>query len=124
MGTLRYLVAFMLLALFVTGCASTTTRFEWGNYENALYQYYKAPSELDSYRQALREAIEDGETEGRLAPGLYAELGYTYMEQGDVTTARELFESEIQNFPESRPFLGGLIQRISPQSAESGTPIS
>lgn len=119
MGSFRYFVAFVLLAIIATGCApNTTTRFAWGDYEDSLYRYYKAPSELDSYREALREAIEDGEMDGRLAPGLYAELGYTYLEQGDVATARELFEFEMQNFPESRFFLGGLIQRISPQSLE------
>lgn len=118
MGIFRYFVVF---AIFATGCVPTT-RFEWGNYENALYQYYKEPSELASYREALREAIDDGETEGRLAPGLYAELGYTYLEQGDDATALGLFEIEMQNFPESRVFLGGLTQRISQQSTENGTP--
>lgn len=122
MGNHKSCILLLLVAFAASSCAPTT-RFEWGNYENALYQYYKAPSQLISYREDLREAIDSGVAEDRLSPGLYAELGYTYLEQGNLETARELFQSEMQNFPESRPFLGRLIERLS-QSAADGTPIS
>ena len=111
MGNYKFYILLLLIAVTASSCAPTT-RFEWGNYENALYQYYKAPSELVSYREDLREAIDSGVTEGRLAPGLYAELGYTYLEQGNLETASELFQSEMQNFPESRPFLDSLIKSL------------
>ena len=114
----------MFLAIFASGCGGPTTRFVWGDYESALYAYYKAPGELVAYREALREAIEEGEAEGKLAPGLCAELGYTYLEEGDLASATQLFELEMQNFPESRPFLGGLIQRLSPQSSDGAGPVS
>lgn len=69
--------SYMLLAaaLTVTGCA-TPPRFEYGAYENSLYVYYKKPDTADKFEIALENAIKKGETSGRLAPGLYAELGY------------------------------------------------
>ena len=123
MGSAKHQLLLLILGIIAASCAPTT-RFEWGDYETSLYQYYKSPTELDSYREALNEAIEVGRTDGRLAPGLCAELGYTYLEQGNIDAARELFEMEMANFPESRPFLGGLIERLSPQNTESGAPTS
>ncbi len=119
----RHSATLFFLAIIVASCAPTT-RFAWGDYENSLYRYYKDPAELASYREALTEAIEDGNTTGRLAPGLYAELGYTYLQQGDMAVANGFFEAEMTNFPESRPFLSGLMQRLAPQTSEVGSPAS
>jgi hypothetical protein len=45
-----------------------------------------------------------------------AELGYLSLEDGDPSQAVRLFEEEIQAFPESRVFLGGIIARTKGQA--------
>lgn len=99
------------LTLFITGCATATSRFEWGNYEGALYSYAKKPDQRPQYRTALERAVEQGRKTGRIAPGLLAELGYLALEDGDAPSALRLFEEEMRVFPESRPFLEGIVTR-------------
>lgn len=96
--------------LLLSACA-TPSRFEWGGYEGALYGYAKKPELRPQYRTALERAIEQGRKTNRLAPGLLAELGYLALEDGDVATAVPLFEEEMRAFPESRPFLTGVVAR-------------
>lgn len=103
------LAAVALCAL--AGCA-TPSRFEWGNYERSLYTYAKHPEAREAYRKSLVSAIQAGERTKRLAPGLYAELGYLSLEDGDQINAVADFKKEMAAFPESRPFLGGVIDRI------------
>jgi hypothetical protein len=104
----------LIVSLFSTcglaGCA-TPARFEWGSYDASLYAYSKRPDQLSRYEDALEAAIEKGRADGRLAPGLQAELGYCYLGEGKRKAAIELFESEMKDFPESRPFLSRIIMQ-------------
>jgi hypothetical protein len=97
---------------FLSACAPAS-RFEWGNYEMALYAYAKNPAARDTYRQALVTAIEQGRSTDRIAPGLLAELGYLYLEDGDRSQAVRYFEEEMRLFPESAPFLTRVIARVN-----------
>jgi hypothetical protein len=97
-----------LPALGLAGCA-TAPRFEFGAYDTALYAYSKHPDQLAHYETALQEAIANGRTEGRLAPGLQAELGYCYLGEGKKQQAVELFKAEMADFPEARAFLSKII---------------
>ena len=108
-------------ALCVAACASPS-RFEWGNYENSLYVYYKKPDQREGYRKALIDAIERGEKSQRLAPGLYAELGFLFLEDGNNAQAITQFQKEMTAFPESREFLGSVVARISGGSASASPP--
>ncbi|MFN3574871.1 MAG: DUF4810 domain-containing protein [Phenylobacterium sp.] len=103
--------------LTLTACA-TPSRFEWGNYENALYAYAKRPDTRPQYRAALEKAIDQGRRTDRLAPGLLAELGYLSLEEDDTSAALSLFQEEMRVFPESRPFLQDVIGRINGRSSE------
>ncbi|MFC3076985.1 DUF4810 domain-containing protein [Phenylobacterium terrae] len=99
------------VALMLGACATTTSRFEWGGYEAALYGYAKKPELRPQYREALEKAIDRGRRTNRIAPGLLAELGFICLEDGDATTALALFEEEMRLFPESRSFLQGVAAR-------------
>ena len=90
--------------LLVVGCG-TPPRFEWGQYENRLYAYYRNPDNRPEYRSALENAIDRGEATGRVAPGLNAELGFLYLEDGNQEEAVRHFEREVTLFPESQRFL-------------------
>lgn len=106
----RALAGLAALSLLLTACA-TTGRFEWGNYEGALYSYAKKPELRPQYRTSLEKAIEQGRRTNRIAPGLLAELGYLSLEDGDTAAALALFEEEMRLFPESRPFLESVAAR-------------
>jgi hypothetical protein len=101
---LRSGLALAIAAGALCACAPAT-RFNWGVYEDALYGYYKNPSQREEYRNALLAAVERGRNQNNVAPGLLAELGYLYLEDGDQARAQQLFEEEMTRFPESREFL-------------------
>lgn len=117
--TRRTSIALGLLVLCVA-CAPTS-RFEWGNYEMALYRYHKQPAEREAYRAALVQAIERGEARNRVAPGLNAELGYLSLEAGDAGGAIALFEREVVLYPESARFLNGVIEQLRNPTAQTPT---
>lgn len=105
--------------LGLCACAPAT-RFNWGNYEDALYRYYKSPLERDAYRTALTDAIDRGRAQNNIAPGLLAELGYLYLEDGDQVRARALFEEEMTRFPEARPFLVRIMDNSATRPIAGG----
>jgi hypothetical protein len=100
-------------ALIICACAPQT-RFEWGSYEPSLYAYYKNPSDRPQYETALLKAIETGKKSNKIAPGLYAELGYMRLEDGNTDEAQRNFDEEMRLFPESKPFLTGVAKRMAP----------
>jgi len=109
------------LILGMTACA-TPPRFEWGNYEQALYHYSKSADARPEYQQALETAIARGRASNRLAPGLQAELGYLKLRTGDTAGAVTLFQAEAESFPESRPFMTHVITRLSVPGTSEATP--
>lgn len=110
MHRFRAIAVGMFAIVGLTQCAPTT-RFSWGDYESSLYVYYKSPSERKVYETALTKAIDRGRTQNNVAPGMLAELGYLYLEDGDTARATALFQEEMQRFPESRPFLTRILDR-------------
>ena len=107
---IRTAIAGLCLAS-LCACA-TPPRFEYGSYEGSLYAYYKKPETRERFRESLEKAIEKGEKEDRLAPGLYAELGYLHLQEGDEATAMAMFEREAAAFPESKHFMTTISSRL------------
>jgi hypothetical protein len=111
-------------ACLLSACGTTSSRFEWGGYEGALYAYAKAPDKRPVYRTALESAIAKGRATNRVAPGLLAELGYLDLEDGDTKGAVALFEEEMRLFPESKSFLSAVVARAQsgsvPEAAKTG----
>lgn len=97
-----------VLALAVTACAAPS-RFEWGGYEQGLYNYYRNPETSENYVRILERAIERGDATDRTAPGLNAELGFIHLDRGDAGIAETYFQREIELFPESEAFLSRFI---------------
>jgi len=120
MRHVQRLIAAALALGILTECAPRTN-FSWGNYEDTLYVYYKNPSAREAYRKALTDAIDRGRKQNNVAPGLLAELGYLYFEDGKIADAKTLFDEEMQRFPESRPFLIRIMERSTmPQTVTMG----
>lgn len=106
-----------ICGLFVLTACATPSRFEWGAYEPSLYAYSKAPERREEYRTVLVAAIREGEKTNRVAPGMYAELGYLYAEDDNNADALASFEKEISKFPESKSFLSSVAARLTGKKA-------
>lgn len=109
--TLISVVAVSAVCAVLTACAPAT-RFEWGGYEQALYAYAQNPENRNVYRTSLEQAIERGERRDAVAPGMYAELGYLYLEEGEAERAVQNFQRERALFPESAVFMDRVIQQL------------
>jgi hypothetical protein len=96
--------AFGCIALLIlTGCATGSQhKYEWGNYEQSMYDYYKNPADSNPLILSIESTIKKSEiTDRKVAPGLYAEYGYLLMLQGKQQDAVVNFEKEKQKWPES-----------------------
>lgn len=117
--TLFSAVAVTALCAALTACAPAT-RFEWGGYEQALYAYAQNPENRNVYRTSLEQAIERGERRDAVAPGMYAELGYLYLEEGEGERAIQNFRRERALFPESALFMDRVIKQLGGTPTVSG----
>jgi hypothetical protein len=113
-------IAILLIAgVTLSSCASDQGLYEWGAYESKLYVYTKKPDKREEYRQALTEAIMVGKAKNRVAPSLYAELGYLALEDGDLDAAAGYFKAEQELFPESAYFLNTVMSRARGEAPDS-----
>ena len=112
-GRPRALAALVALSL-LTGCASPSL-YSWGSYEAVVYATYAKPGAVPPERQI--ELLEQDYQKARSAnkpvpPGFHAQLGYLYYQIGRLDQARQEFETEKANFPESAVFRGRLLARL------------
>lgn len=108
------IVLLVLSGLFLTGCATTSSLYQWGGYDAMLYQSYKNPEKVAELRKGLELHIEKMETANqKLAPGLYAELGTLYLQGGEEAKAVEMYTKERNNWPESQRLMDTLITNIT-----------
>ena len=97
----------VIAAVATTACVQR--HYEWGGYDEALYRYYKDPAQADSFAEKLSLAIAQGETSGKIAPGLHAEYGYLLLAQGRSNDAVEQFETEKRHWPEAKVLMDRMI---------------
>jgi len=107
--TFQQLCLCACLLVFVAGCAPKT-RYSWNEYDNKLYQHYKNPAEYDEFIEHLKEVIEDGEAQGKVPPGIYAEYGFALYEKGNFPEAARYFQLENDKWPESRVLMSKMIK--------------
>ena len=106
----------MFFALpFALGCAAPPI-YDWGIYEQLLWESYKTDhGDIDPAEQLAR-LDEDVQrivgSGGRVPPGVHAHLGFLRYATGDLVAAREHFLEERQLFPESAVFIDGLVARM------------
>lgn len=110
-----FLIAAMTV-LLAAGCAAPA-KYNWGGYENSLYQYYKDPTKAGELSAALMETIQSAEkTQGIVPPGIYAEYGYLLVQQGKAKEAVPYFEKEKSKWPESTYLMDSMIKTASSSS--------
>ena len=101
------------LILSLTGCATQSGLYYWGNYEQDLFNYYHEAGAQEeaatNHIEFVSEIDQRGETP---APGLLAEAGTFYLLAGDEESAIKFYQMEFDAWPESRPMMGILIQNL------------
>lgn len=108
------------LALMLGGCA-TTSLYQWGGYDQALYAGYKDPAKMDEMRVKLEAHISEMEKTGqKVAPGLYAELGTLYLQFGSTEKAVQLYSKERDLWPESKGLMTAMITNLERRKQTSG----
>lgn len=113
MNTLRALV---LASIFlVVGCAAPKPEiYYWGAYEELIHDAYFKPGAADPATQIekLNADIQKSVAQGkRIAPGIFAHLGYLYAMEGKVSQSTAAFRQEQTLYPESKVFIEGMLNR-------------
>jgi len=106
------------LAMALTGCASQQNLYHWGEYETLVYKMYNEPGAADPQTQIaeLTADIEQAEQSGKkVAPGIYAHLGYMYALANNPAKSQAAFATEKQLFPESSQFIDRLLNKAQTQ---------
>jgi hypothetical protein len=109
MGPMKFIFA-LTLGLLLTGCAAKKGLYDWGGYDGMLYQSYKEPNTTADNMKKLEahvQAVEQGK--GKVAPGLYADLGMLQLQAGNKEKAQEYFRKERAAWPESATLMDALI---------------
>ena len=111
---MKHLPYLVVLVMF-SSCA-TTSLYDWGHYEDDLFDYYHEPSVKDEVVIDLVNHLEKQELKGRKpAPGLYAEAGTFYLLEGDADKAILFYQKEADYWPESEPMMSALIRNLGAQ---------
>lgn len=100
------------ICVLLSSCASTRL-YNWGSYEQDLFNYYEKPETQEQLIAELQENLQKQEAQGnKPAPGLYAELGTLYLEKNDTASAVEFYQKEYEAWPESRPLMQTLLNNL------------
>lgn len=110
----------MALGAMLAGCAAQPKPlYYWGDYQPALYAYFKGDgASPDKQRLALEQTAEKARAKGEaLPPGFNAHLGLLYLRAGEPAQARLAFQAEEAEFPESKPYMDFLLRNMNPAQA-------
>jgi len=109
--------------LLAAGCATRHERYNWGDYDPALYGYYKNPAKAGELAASLAAVIDAANTDHAVVPpGIYAEYGYLQLQQGKNSSAVELFKQEESHWPESKVFMDRMIKVAATPVAGTAAP--
>ncbi|MDY0194208.1 MAG: DUF4810 domain-containing protein [Aliarcobacter butzleri] len=111
------------IALTMSGCgAQPKPLYTYGNYSENYYNSKKniSPESALELQKSIEFAIENTEntSSGRVAPGMYANLGYIYLKGGKTDKAMESFTKEKSIYPESAHFMDRMIKKIEVAQGE------
>ena len=104
----------VILLLLLSSCASQTI-YHWGHYQELLYDQYQTPGKATPEYQVtkLEEDIEEAKNKNKpLPPGFFAHLGYQYLQMGRTSDAKESFEAEKRQYPESAVLMDRFLKKF------------
>lgn len=103
---------------FLSGCSSVSQGgYYWGDYSSTYFSLVKDRNADTVSRRVV--ALEDivsksADRDIRVPPGIHAELGMLYAEEGREAEGFAQFEREVALYPEAKPFIERLIARKQP----------
>lgn len=119
MKNLKYALLIIFPVLLV-GCKTTSTLYDWGGYDEGLYEYYHDPVGAKEFPEVLENHLLELEESGRKpAPGLYAEAGTFNLKAGNTPKAINFYKKEAKTWPESKSLMDSLIENLEKKSKNS-----
>ncbi|MGB4010160.1 MAG: DUF4810 domain-containing protein [Zwartia sp.] len=113
------LILSLAVLVGLSGCA--TKKYQWNDYERKLYEAYKDPSQIEALKIRLEETTSTLEaSKHKVPPGLYAELGTLYLEEGSVDKAKIYYAKERDAWPESKTLMDSLINNLNSREKNLG----
>ncbi len=104
------------VVLGLTACQSTTL-YDWGGYDENLYEYYHDPVAAKEFPITLEEHLKQLESNNqRPAPGLYAEVGTFKLKSGDTLGAIAFYQKEANTWPESSTLMNAIVKNLQLQN--------
>ena len=111
----------ILVFFLIQGCvAQKQTLYNWGSYEQLIYQNYANPGKASPEEQILKLEADSQIAKSKnkpLPPGFHAQMGVLFFQMGKLDQARQAFITEGELFPESRQFMDRLISRTKTRGA-------
>ncbi|MDF2180204.1 DUF4810 domain-containing protein [Aliiglaciecola sp. CAU 1673] len=109
---MKKLLLTALIAVIVTGCKTTEPLYYHGQYNKAVYNYFKAEDvTLEEQISMLQEVIQKAAAHSKtVAPGIHAHLGMLYFETGNADLGTQHLEQEKLLFPESAQYIDFLLK--------------
>lgn len=118
---LKGLIA-ILFVFALSACAPPTPLYVYGDYSESYYRNKKTENEENwlKLEASMEKSIEDAakSRSGRVPPGMYANLGYMYLKDGNAQKAIDNFEKEKSIYPEAAHFMDRIIKKV--ELAEGG----
>lgn len=110
------LLIITVIGFGMSGCGQPKPLYTYGNYSES---YYASKKDVGSdtaleLQKSIEYAIENSNESrsGRVAPGMYANLGYIHLKGGETDKAIESFNKEKSIYPESAHFMDRMIKKI------------
>lgn len=114
---IRPLWATLAVSCILSGCATTKSLYQWGDYQPQVYNYLRgeAPeAQIETLERDLEKIKAAG---GAVPPGYHAQLGLLYLHAGKDDQMVQQFETEKALFPESAPYMNFLLKSASKEGA-------
>ena len=117
-------ICFIVMISLLGGCA-VKGKYNWNGYDKGLYDAYKDPSQIKPLQIKLQATVELNEQNKQtVAPGMYAELGTLYLQEGLPDKAKMYYSKERDTWPESKTLMDLLIKNLDsrPKLIEKSNP--
>lgn len=108
----KIMLAAALSVAALSGCQSTKPLYHYGSYQTNVYEHFKnEDSSVTEQIEALEKTIsETNRNKLQVGPGMYAHLGFLYLQSGQRDTGLGYLQKEKQTYPESSQFIDFLLK--------------
>lgn len=105
------------LALMLTACATPQRMYEWGGYQDKVYEHFKGQGAGPEQQiLGLEEDLQRMSGKGMAPPpGYYGHLGLLYLTTGKSDQAAQAWNKEKALFPESTQYMDFLLNNMKKQ---------